>query len=155
RVPAGRAHGRPVCDARRHLVQKRLRRRAGLAVHRGQGGGSRRREGLLRYALLRDPLLIDAAGLTPSTARGFMVSVTQGPDFADAVTNRARTRVGAILRGKWRLDALLGVGGMAAVYAATHRNGKRGAVKMLHLELSTDEDARRRFLREGYAANAV
>jgi serine/threonine-protein kinase len=59
------------------------------------------------------------------------------------------------LREKWRLDALLGIGGMAAVYAATHRNGKRGAVKMLHLELSTNEEARRRFLREGYVANAV
>ncbi len=42
------------------------------------------------------------------------------------------------MRAKWHLDALLGVGGMAAVYAATHRNGKRGAVKMLHLELSID-----------------
>jgi serine/threonine-protein kinase len=63
--------------------------------------------------------------------------------------------VGVVLRQKWRLDALLGVGGMAAVYAATHRNGKRGAVKMLHLELSGDAEARARFLREGYVANAV
>jgi hypothetical protein len=31
------------------------------------------------------------------------------------------------------LDSLLGVGGMAAVYEAVHRNGSRGAVKMLHL----------------------
>ncbi len=74
---------------------------------------------------------------------------------ADPVTQRAGARVGVVLREKWRLDALLGVGGMAAVYAATHRNGKRGAVKMLHLELSTNGDARRRFLREGYAANSV
>ena len=71
------------------------------------------------------------------------------------VTQRAQARVGAVLRQKWRLDSLLGVGGMAAVYAATHRNGKRGAVKMLHLELSTDGEARKRFLREGYVANAV
>ncbi len=73
----------------------------------------------------------------------------------DLITLRALGRVGTVLRGKWHLDALLGVGGMAAVYAATHRNGKRGAVKMLHLELSTDENARQRFLREGYAANSV
>jgi len=71
------------------------------------------------------------------------------------VRRRAEARVGVVLREKWRLDALLGVGGMAAVYAATHRNGMRGAVKMLHLELSTDADVRRRFLREGYAANSV
>src|SRR5512143_3065041 len=72
---------------------------------------------------------------------------------ADAGTERALARVGRTLREKWRLDRLLGVGGMAAVYAATHRNGSRGAIKMLHLELSKDEEARKRFLREGYAAN--
>ena len=38
----------------------------------------------------------------------------------------AQTRVGTVLRNKWRLDALLGVGGMATVFAATHRNGSRG-----------------------------
>jgi hypothetical protein len=31
--------------------------------------------------------------------------------------------VGTVLNEKWRLDALLGIGGMAAVYAASHRNG--------------------------------
>jgi eukaryotic-like serine/threonine-protein kinase len=68
---------------------------------------------------------------------------------------RAQARVGEVLRGKWRLDRLLGVGGMASVYAATHRNGKRGAVKMLHPEWVHDEDASARFLREGYATNTV
>jgi len=43
----------------------------------------------------------------------------------DPLVVRARQRVGQTLRGKWRLDVLLGVGGMAAVYAATHRNGSR------------------------------
>jgi serine/threonine-protein kinase len=60
-----------------------------------------------------------------------------------------------VLRQKWRLDALLGLGGMAAVYAATHRNGSRGAVKVLHPELAVDRDIRQRFLREGYVANQV
>lgn len=67
----------------------------------------------------------------------------------------AATRVGQILRGKWRLDALLGVGGSACVFAATHRNGKRGAVKLLRPELCTNEEAKRRFLREGYVANRI
>lgn len=70
-------------------------------------------------------------------------------------TELARNRVGHVLRGKLRLDAVLGVGGMAAVYSATHRNGKRVAVKMLHPEFSADEEARTRFLREGYAANTI
>ena len=64
-----------------------------------------------------------------------------GPE--DALTERARKRLGRTLNGKWTLDALLGVGGMAAVYAATHRNGHRVAVKMLHPELSVDEIIRR------------
>src|SRR3954468_5534820 len=73
----------------------------------------------------------------------------------DDVTRRAQARVGLVLRGKWRIDRLLGVGGMAAVYEGTHRNGKRGAIKMLHLELSADGEARARFLQEGYMANKV
>jgi serine/threonine protein kinase len=73
----------------------------------------------------------------------------------DPLTRRASARIGQVLRGKWRIDRLLGVGGMAAVYEGTHRNGKRGAIKLLHPEVSTDTDARRRFLQEGYAANRV
>jgi serine/threonine-protein kinase len=68
---------------------------------------------------------------------------------------RASARVGMVLQDKWTLESILGVGGMAAVYAATHRNGKRVAVKMLHGEFSHDDEVRTRFLREGYAANTI
>ena len=45
---------------------------------------------------------------------------------------------------------------MAAVYAATHRNGKRVAVKMLHPELSVDaRGAQRASSAKGYVANQV
>jgi len=70
-------------------------------------------------------------------------------------TERAQARIGTVIKDKWRLDRLLGVGGMACVYAATHRNMKRAAVKMLHREYSTDSAIRERFLREGYLANSV
>ena len=60
-----------------------------------------------------------------------------------------------MLNGKWRLDSVLGIGGMATVYAATHRNQKRVAIKMLHPEVSIDEQLRLRFTREGYVANTV
>jgi serine/threonine-protein kinase len=63
--------------------------------------------------------------------------------------------VGTVLNEKWRLDALLGIGGMAAVYAASHRNGKRAALKILHTELISDDTLVARFLREGYLANKV
>jgi eukaryotic-like serine/threonine-protein kinase len=68
---------------------------------------------------------------------------------------RANERIGRTLRDKWRLDSLLGVGGMAAVYAATHRNGSRAAVKVLHEGMSSNPFVRPRFLWEGYLANAV
>ncbi|MDB4936765.1 MAG: uncharacterized protein JWP87_3737 [Labilithrix sp.] len=74
---------------------------------------------------------------------------------ADKVIERLQARVGTTINGKYRLDALLGLGGMAAVYAATHRNGDRVALKVLHAELSRMEDIRARFLREGYVANKI
>ena len=72
-----------------------------------------------------------------------------------SVSDVAQARVGTRIRGKWRVDKLLGVGGMGAVYAATHRNGSRVALKILHPQLSMMGDIRARFAREGYVANAV
>ncbi len=76
----------------------------------------------------------------------------------DAKSDRiheAELRVGEVLRGKYTLDGLLGVGGMASVYAATHRNGNRVAIKILHREAALSPTLRSRFLREGYLANRV
>src|SRR6188768_294610 len=67
----------------------------------------------------------------------------------------AEKRVGQILASKWHIDRLIDVGGMAAVYQATHRNGKKVAIKMLHPFIATNADVRERFLREGYVANQV
>ncbi|MGH7280016.1 MAG: serine/threonine-protein kinase, partial [Polyangiaceae bacterium] len=76
-------------------------------------------------------------------------------DPFDRIRARANERLGTTLRGKYRLDAVLGIGGMAVVYRATHRNRAEFAVKMLFRELSHDGETRARFLREGYAANSV
>ncbi len=76
-------------------------------------------------------------------------------DSGDPLMNLAKRRVGTVLKHKYTVDSVLGVGGMAVVYAATHRNKKRVAIKMLHPELSMNQDVRKRFLREGYVANSV
>ncbi len=68
---------------------------------------------------------------------------------------QAERRVGSIIGGKWRVDSLLGSGSMAAVYAVTHRNGARAALKILHPTLCTDPAVCERFLGEGYLANSV
>jgi eukaryotic-like serine/threonine-protein kinase len=71
------------------------------------------------------------------------------------VSERAQARVGSVLKGKWRLERVIGVGGMATVFSATHRNQARVAIKMLHPEIALDAEVTTRFLREGYVANAV
>jgi len=76
-------------------------------------------------------------------------------DQRDELIERAKSRIGKLVDGKWRLDALLGIGGMAVVYAATHRNGLRGALKILHPEVALSNRVKARFLREGYVANKV
>lgn len=75
--------------------------------------------------------------------------------FAIPPEERAARRVGRILGGKYTILRVLGVGGMATVYEAVHRNGRRVAVKILHEELNIHREVRARFVREGYAANAV
>jgi eukaryotic-like serine/threonine-protein kinase len=75
---------------------------------------------------------------------------------AEELVQRALERVGRTLNDKWYLDALLGAGGMAAVYRGAHKNGgNQAAIKVLHPELAHDVSVRRRFLQEGWAANAV
>lgn len=71
------------------------------------------------------------------------------------VSERAKARLGTTLKGKWTLDRILGVGGMATVYGATHRNASKVAIKMLHPEVALDEEVNTRFLREGYVANTI
>jgi len=71
------------------------------------------------------------------------------------IIERANARLGTVLKGKWQLDAVIGIGGMASVYAATHRNQSRVAIKLLHPEVAIDPEVTARFLREGYVANRV
>ncbi|MBX3206963.1 MAG: serine/threonine protein kinase, partial [Labilithrix sp.] len=64
-------------------------------------------------------------------------------------------RVGSVIKGKWKIESLLGVGGMAAVYAASHRNGQRAALKILHTDFAREKTICERFLREAYVSNKV
>ncbi len=76
-----------------------------------------------------------------------------GDDTEDDLDERCRSRVGSTVRQKWHLDRILGIGGMAAVYAASHRNGSTAALKILHPQYATVTALRERFLREAYIAN--
>ncbi|HZO15452.1 MAG TPA: serine/threonine protein kinase, partial [Polyangiaceae bacterium] len=64
-------------------------------------------------------------------------------------------RVGTQLHGKWTLEKLLGVGGMAAVYRARHRIGRVEAIKLLHPDVALDDKVLERFEQEALAVNAI
>ena len=72
----------------------------------------------------------------------------------DVGNKAACERLGTSL-GEWRLESLLGSGGMASVYSARAPSGARAAIKVLHKELSKRGDLRHRFTQEGAAATRV
>ncbi len=62
-------------------------------------------------------------------------------------------KTGDIIAGKFRIERILGVGGMGAVVAATHVDlGELQAIKFLLPGAHEDEDATKRFMREARAA---
>jgi serine/threonine-protein kinase len=67
----------------------------------------------------------------------------------------AQRRVGTVIKGKYRIERVLGAGGMAVVYAATSHIEKRVAIKILHPEYAVHDDIQRRFFMEAVAANRV
>jgi serine/threonine-protein kinase len=64
--------------------------------------------------------------------------------------------IGTLLAGKYRIDGVLGQGGMGAVYLATNvAINRRVAVKLLHGTLADRSDLKRRFELEARAAAVI
>ena len=65
-------------------------------------------------------------------------------------------RIGQRVKGRYRLEAVIGTGGQGAVYGATdERDGDRVAIKVLHEEVRQDPAMRERLLREARALMAL
>ncbi|HMJ13511.1 MAG TPA: serine/threonine-protein kinase, partial [Polyangiaceae bacterium] len=77
-------------------------------------------------------------------------------DREELAETDAEARIGQVIVGKYRIDQLLGRGGMGAVYGATHTSiGKRVALKFLERDIARDRDAALRFQREAEAVSKV
>jgi tetratricopeptide (TPR) repeat protein/tRNA A-37 threonylcarbamoyl transferase component Bud32 len=89
--------------------------------------------------------------LASDTATGF--------DFSVAGQRKPRRRVdysGKLFCGRYQIQALLGEGGMGAVYMAVHTGlNKAVAIKILHSSLADDDGASRRFEREAKATSGL
>ncbi len=66
----------------------------------------------------------------------------------------AKQRIGQVIAGRYRVERVLGTGGMGAVYEVTHLGlGRTLAVKVLHEAFGRDADLIDRFMREARAAS--
>ncbi|MBA3459698.1 MAG: serine/threonine protein kinase [Deltaproteobacteria bacterium] len=76
--------------------------------------------------------------------------MAQTPRPADAV------RIGQVFLGKYRVESILGQGGMGVVAECTHLQlNQRLAIKMLRQDVLADADAVERFMREAQAASKL
>lgn len=79
-------------------------------------------------------------------------------DQTDAVHAPSSEEIGpgSVIGGNYRVEKVLGEGGMGVVYAVTHtRLNKKFALKLLKRELAKDPDTRARFLLEAQAAGQI
>lgn len=104
------------------------------------------------YVAQRIRTSLDAEDGEPGT-----ISMAQPPSLADkATTGQEIPAAGTVLAGKYRVERLLGQGGMGVVMAATHMTlGKLVAVKLMRHDLAVDAGATQRFVREARAASLL
>jgi serine/threonine-protein kinase len=80
-------------------------------------------------------------------------SVSFCPTDGEVLEDDPSSIVGTVLDGQYKIETLLGKGGMGAVYLARHiLLGDRVAIKILPQEVRTNAEWLRRFRREGQAA---
>ncbi len=67
-----------------------------------------------------------------------------------------RLSIGTVLDGRYRIDAVLGTGGMGRVYRGEHTGiGRAVAIKVLHADLNRNREAAQRFQREAIASGRL
>ena len=68
----------------------------------------------------------------------------------------AEISIGSVLDGRYRIDGVLGSGGMGRVYRGEHTGiGRAVAIKVLHADLNRNREAAQRFQREAIASGRL
>ena len=89
----------------------------------------------------------------PACSSKYDDNVSFCPKDGEVLEEDPHSFVGSVLDGQYQIEALLGRGGMGAVYRARHiLLGDRVAIKMLPPEMRSNTEWLRRFQREGQAA---
>ena len=89
----------------------------------------------------------------PSCKTRYEDTVGFCPTHGEVLEDDPSSIVDTVLDGQYQVEALLGKGGMGAVYRARHiLLGDRVAIKILPPEVRTNAEWLRRFQREGQAA---
>ena len=88
--------------------------------------------------------------LGPARARGRLQTVVSDEQ------DRGSLPEGALVGGRFKVERLIGRGGMGEVYAARHvTTGKEVALKLIRAAAGSGKDHVRRFMREARAATAI
>jgi serine/threonine-protein kinase len=103
------------------------------------------------------------SGATPPPVDGTrlrVVTVAPGtqsiPDVEASSRDRRDPYVGSVIDGRYKVETVLGEGGMGVVYRCVHTIiGKRLALKVLRADLARDSEVTERFLNEAKAASAI
>src|SRR5262249_3165200 len=80
----------------------------------------------------------------------------QGPKSIPPPSSAVNPYVGTTIDGRYRLESVLGEGGMGVVYLARHKViDKKVAVKVLRADLAREKEITDRFLQEAKAASSI
>src|SRR6187399_543919 len=107
-----------------------------------------------------DGVAVPGVTPVPDATRLRVVTVAPGmqsfPEIEAPSRDRRDPYVGAVIDGRYKVETILGEGGMGVVYRCTHTIiGKKLALKVLRADLARDSEVTERFLNEAKAASAI